>query len=216
MASGAPSTSSLARGRRASACSRRTARSGADFDRHDTAFLQALAIPSPPRWRATGGGQRPVQGEAFLRSVLEASPDCVKVLDTDGTVLSVSANGACALGLGDPLAVVGRSWTALWPEVEAAKVGRAVAEARSGRTARFKAFRPTAQGAPRWWDVVVAPVLGAAGEPPTRLVSVSRDVTERVEAAAAKDLLVAEVPSPREELAAVGSEPARPAGARRR
>ena len=115
------------------------------------------------------------------------------MLDTDGTVLSVSANGASALGLGDPLTVVGRPWTALWPEVEAAKVGRAVAEARSGRTARFEAFRPTAQGAPRWWDVVVAPVLGAAGEPPARLVSVSRDVTERVEAAAAKDLLVAEV-----------------------
>ena len=164
-----------------------------DFDRHDTAFLQALANTLAAAVESHGRRAAARQGEAFLRSVLEASPDCVKVLDTDGTVLSVSANGASALGIGDPLAVVGSPWTALWPEAEAAKVGRAMAEARSGRTARFEAFRPTAQGAPRWWDVVVAPVLGTAGEPPTRLVSVSRDVTERVEAAAAKDLLVAEV-----------------------
>jgi PAS domain S-box-containing protein len=61
------------------------------------------------------------------------------------------------------------------------------ATALSGHPPRFEAFCPTARGTPKWWDVAVAPVRDAAGRVP-RLVSTSRDVTDRkaVEAALAE------------------------------
>ena len=55
-----------------------------------------------------------------------------------------------------------------------------VVAAAEGRPTRFEAFCPTAKGSPRWWDVSVSPVLGANGQP-ERILSISRDVSERAE-----------------------------------
>ena len=47
-----------------------------------------------------------------------------------------------------------------------------------GETAGFEGHFPVA-GAPRWWNVLVSPILDSAGHP-ERLLVISRDVTERV------------------------------------
>jgi two-component sensor histidine kinase len=59
------------------------------------------------------------------------------------------------------------------------QVIKAVDDANAGLSSRFTAFRPTAKGTPRWWDVGVSPVYGASGEIESLLV-INRDVTEEI------------------------------------
>ena len=44
------------------------------------------------------------------------------------------------------------------------------------RKGQFQGFCPTHKGMPKWWDVVISPLLGPDGRP-ERLVSVGRDIT---------------------------------------
>ena len=116
--------------------------------------------------------------EAFLRSVLDASNDCLKVVERDGTLSFMNANGRCLMEIGDACVVEGAEWAALWPEANRGQIRGAVAAALSGRPSRFEAFCPTALGTPKWWDVAVAPVRDAGGRV-ARLVATSRDITLR-------------------------------------
>lgn len=125
------------------------------------------------------------QGE-YLRRLIENSPDCIKTLDLDGNILSISQRGASLLELADPAAVVGKNWASFFWEHEQTREDFFAARdaARSGGTGRFQGFCPTATGKPRWWDVAVVPLVGADGQP-EELLTVSRDITEQVQAQAA-------------------------------
>ena len=118
------------------------------------------------------------QSEAFRRSVFENSPDCLKVIDTDGRILEINVAGCRLLDLDGPEAVLNVPWADLWPVPNRETVREAVTAARAGQTTRFQGFCPTAAGTPKYWDVSVAPLPGADGTP-YRLISVSRDVTEQ-------------------------------------
>ncbi|MDP2354939.1 MAG: PAS domain-containing protein [Beijerinckiaceae bacterium] len=132
------------------------------------------------------------ESEEFSRSVVESSPDCITVLNLDGTIQFMNENGR-ALTQADALApLLGRPWSSLWPPSSKSLVEEAVAAALAGGVGRFSAFGPTATGVPKWWDVVVTPALGAGGEP-LRLVSMSRDVTEQRQAEESRQLLLGEL-----------------------
>ena len=118
-------------------------------------------------------------GNGMTAAMLDASPDCIKYVELDGTLSLMNANGMCAMQIDDFCMVDGKEWASLWPEDAQPTVRAAVISARGGRTARFEAFCPTAKGDPRWWDVTVAPILGNDGRP-TGIVSISRDVTAAV------------------------------------
>ena len=117
------------------------------------------------------------RGEAFLRSVLDANADCLKLVEPDGRLSFLNANSRHILEIEDGHDLVGQQWAALWPEPGRTQVEQALAAALSGRSSRFEGFCPTMRGAPRWWDVVVAPVLGADGSVACA-VAISRDVTD--------------------------------------
>jgi PAS domain S-box-containing protein len=117
-------------------------------------------------------------GADSAHHILESSPDCIKVLDLDGRLLSMNAGGLKALEICDLASVIGNSWIDFWHgrDREAAQV--AVAAARDGRIGRFVGyFRTTQTRKPRWWDVVVSPIFDEQSKP-VRLVASSRDVTE--------------------------------------
>ena len=118
--------------------------------------------------------------EAFLRSVIDSSPDCVKVLDLDGDVSFMSRNGLCWLGF-DKNEVLGRSFVDLWPSPVRAEVRSAIAASASGAISRFKASTVSTTGRPLHLDVLVTPILGDDGHA-TRLLVISRDVTQATEA----------------------------------
>ena len=126
------------------------------------------------------------ESEEFNRTVLESSPDCVKLLDGEGCLQFKNINGQSLLEMDDFAAMRGQPWWNLWPRENEAVVRDAVERAKRGETARFQARGPTVKGTLKWWDVAVAPVaMGSVGGPPARLISVSRDITARKEAEAA-------------------------------
>ncbi|WP_158292260.1 PAS domain S-box protein [Paracraurococcus ruber] len=122
--------------------------------------------------------------EEFAQSILNATSDCVVVLDAEGRVAFMNEPGRCQKELDDVAQAIGCPVEALWPEESRPKVRAALALARSGQVAQYTAFGPTAKGTPRWWDVTVSALPGAAGQP-GRLLSVARDVTAARQAAEA-------------------------------
>lgn len=122
--------------------------------------------------------ERMRESEEFTRTALENSPDCVKVLDTEGRLTYMNYNGTCIMEVDDFNTLKNKSWWDLWPEGSKEDVRGAVAKALKGETAQFQAFCPTAKGTPKWWDVMVSPVASANGFI-SQLISVSRDITEK-------------------------------------
>src|SRR5262249_53751072 len=69
-------------------------------------------------------------------------------------------------------------WIEFWQGGDREAAERAVAAAAKGETGRFVGYFPTTKTAtPRWWDVVLNPILDAQGKP-ERLLAISRDITE--------------------------------------
>ena len=119
-----------------------------------------------------------LEREAHLRqSLFEASADCVKLLALDGRVQAINESGLRLLEAERAATLEGVELAALWSEPGATRLREAVRTAAAGEGARFQGFCPTHKGTPRWWDVSVSPVRDETGTV-TRLLAVSRDVTE--------------------------------------
>ena len=118
------------------------------------------------------------RSEAFARSVVESSADCVKGLTLDGRLMWMNANGQRQLEMRDFAALRGSDWGRFWDAGGLrAQAEAALATARDGGVGRFSGYSPTFAGAPRWWDVTVTAIPGPDGRA-EHLLSVSRDVTE--------------------------------------
>ncbi len=131
----------------------------------------------------------PDSGPFFL-SVLNGSKDCIKILRRDGTLEFMNANGICLMEIDDFAPLKGKSWVSLWPQESRKILGDAIDDALQGRHSRFEALCPTAKGTLKYWDVTVSPVNGASGV--EWLVSISRDITERVLSARSLDTALQE------------------------
>ena len=118
--------------------------------------------------------------EDFSRSVIQSSPDCIKVLDIEGNLLSMES-GQELLGIEDIRPFLNRSWLDFWKDDDHSAARAALATAIAGGTGKFVGFFHTLHGEPKWWDVSISPIVGAHGEP-ARLLAVSRDVTQRKQA----------------------------------
>jgi PAS domain S-box-containing protein len=110
------------------------------------------------------------------RRVIEAAGDWVCVLEPDGTIVSMNAEGCRAMELSDARTMIGKTWLGLWRGEAAAPAKSAVAEARAGNVGSFTAMCLSANDAPRWWSVLVKPVLNGTGSC-DKLLAVARDIT---------------------------------------
>ncbi len=113
----------------------------------------------------------------FLRSVLSASADCIKVLDLDGRLEFMSEGGRRVMEVTDFDAIKGCAWPDLWRGALHADARAAVEAAKAGGVGHFRGLAETLAGTPKLWDVRVTPILDADGRP-SRLLSVSRDISE--------------------------------------
>ena len=127
------------------------------------------------------------ESEAFNRSIIESSPDCIKVLATDGTLLSM-LTGQQLLGIDHIEPYLNTSWFDFWEGDHRRAAQSAVALAATGVSANFEGFFPTLRGEPKWWDVAVSPVFDASGKT-EHLLAVSRDVTVRKRGELNRELL---------------------------
>ena len=115
--------------------------------------------------------------EAFSESLLESSPDCIKLLDSQGRLLRMNASGQCLMEIENFSPLVGAAWSDMWPAATRSLVRVAIEQARSGQFGRFQSICPTAKGVAKWWDVVVAPLRDGQGEIAS-FIAVSRDISD--------------------------------------
>jgi two-component system, sensor histidine kinase and response regulator len=118
-----------------------------------------------------------LEAEEFKTRLLEISGDCIQVLDLEARLLSMNTEGRRRLGVKRFASIANAVWPDFWRGDGGQLAHNAIAEAKSGGTARFQGMCPTMGGVPKWWDVTVTPVLGASGKP-EQLLAVLRDVTE--------------------------------------
>ena len=122
--------------------------------------------------------ESPPASADFKTRLIEGSPDCIKVLDLDGRLLSMNAGGMAVLEICDLKPFIGAAWIDFWQGEDRKAAQAAVKAARDGGMGRFVGFFPTAQTRkPMWFDVVVSPILDADGKP-EKLLAASRDVTQ--------------------------------------
>jgi PAS domain S-box-containing protein len=118
------------------------------------------------------------ESEAFLRTLLHSSPDCVKVLDLDSNLQSINQSGISLLEIDEVTHVLRKSWLESWKGQERRWAEQAVADAKAGGMGRFQALAPTLKGKVRWWDIIVTP-LANGDHKLFGLLVVSRDITEQ-------------------------------------
>lgn len=112
------------------------------------------------------------------RQIIASSPDCTKVLDLEGRVVQMTAQGCRLVEVDDFEQVRMGPWTEWWPDDGAQLAVGSIASARRGEGARFVAYGPTFKGTPKWWDTMVTPICDIHGQP-VMLLAVSRDITEQ-------------------------------------
>lgn len=110
------------------------------------------------------------------RSILDSSADCVKIVSTDGRILSMNRPGQLLMEIDDFSRIAGTSWVESWNESRPLAEA-AMEQAKAGGVGRFQSERPTMLGTSKFWDVVVSPLTDSDGKV-VELLVISRDVTE--------------------------------------
>jgi PAS domain S-box-containing protein len=120
--------------------------------------------------------------EASYRTIIDTSPECVKVIARDGTVLQLNAAGAAMGGATSPEAVIGRDFfTFLAPE-DRERYREFHEQVCAGQRGFVEYSIVSLQGERRRMETHAAPLALPDGT--TALIGVSRDVTSRREAEA--------------------------------
>lgn len=117
------------------------------------------------------------KSEGFCQGIIDASPDCIKVLDPQGRLLYVSPGGQQMLGVEDVSPLLQRDYLDFWKKSPYEAAAASCLEAcRRGESSHFEAFLPTFKDEPRWWYATTTPILDPQGEL-DRILVISRDVT---------------------------------------
>ena len=118
-----------------------------------------------------------IRNLGMQEKMLDASVDCIKIVNPDGTLAHMNLSGCKALGV-SPDSGFGMKWLELLPpEIHAAGL-RAFRQALRGSNARFSG-KSVVPGKPaQYWDNILTPVLDDNGKT-LSILCVSRDVTQQ-------------------------------------
>ncbi|PST20677.1 GGDEF domain-containing protein, partial [Mesorhizobium plurifarium] len=105
------------------------------------------------------------EAQAFLRSIFDSSPDCVRVLDMEGRPLLMNEAGRRIFGLDEDAPLAEQTWDSIGQASDAPKVEAGWESVRRGKTARFEISVRAAGGEERCMDVIAAPVTDPQGKP---------------------------------------------------
>ena len=124
-----------------------------------------------------------LERRAMVQSqMLDVSVDCINLLSLDGALLHMNKAGCRAFGVPEDSGF-GMPWLDLLSEDARRDGEEALFAGRTGRSARFAGKSVVPGDAPRHWDNMLSPVLGAQNLP-TAILCVSREVTAEREALA--------------------------------
>jgi two-component sensor histidine kinase/PAS domain-containing protein len=113
---------------------------------------------------------------ALQKAMLNTTPDCVKVVSVEGTLLTMNRAGCLALKVPEE-SEFGMPWLPLLPEEVRPLGAKALHQAAAGQTARFLSRSAPPNGT-IYWDNLLTPVVDTSGEV-LSILCVSRDVTEK-------------------------------------
>jgi len=133
-------------------------------------------------------------GSVDLAAVLDAWPECARVLTLSGEIVHVNPAGLALVELDLPR-VRGQSWPLLWPPEGRSELYDAIAAAAKGKTGSFRGVCLSHSGRRLWLDTVVSPVRDTHGET-VQLLAVSRDISSAFESEAFLETLVRLLPNP--------------------
>lgn len=120
------------------------------------------------------------ESEMLYRSVLEASADCIEIMNLDGTLHLLNSQALAARNFTSAGEASGKLWADFWPKASRKDVDAAFASAREGKSARFSAYSGSPCETPRWWDVMVSAMCSNEGQV-TRILAIARDTTHQRE-----------------------------------
>lgn len=110
------------------------------------------------------------------KTMLNATPDCIKVVSVDGRLLMMNKAGCLALNVPEDSGF-GMPWLPLLPEEVFVPGTEALRKAASGQTARFPGKSISPSGTV-YWDNLLTPLIDYSGQV-LSILCVSRDVTEK-------------------------------------
>lgn len=114
-------------------------------------------------------------------NMLDASVDCIKIVDTAGALVQINRAGREALGVPALDTSLGMKWLELLPPEVRRRGQRALDKARNGIPARFPGLSVIPGHKPQHWDNMLTPMLAGTTEV-TGVLCVSREVTLQREA----------------------------------
>lgn len=116
------------------------------------------------------------RSESLNRSIIEANPDCVSVLDLDGRVMFSNRAAVRAYGLESDAPLVGRRWGHRLSAKAQKEIDVALAAASKGELARLTIQLVNERGDSNWYESILSPVRDAEGAL-VRYLVMSRDIT---------------------------------------
>ncbi len=119
---------------------------------------------------------------SFMRSMIQATSDCVKILTTDGRILFVNQIGLDELMGGSLDQVRDTVWSQYWPAPTRPALEEALDLTAQGRHIYCELPRETDDGRDRLWSVSLTPVFGD-NDQIIAIVVLSRDLTANSNAA---------------------------------
>lgn len=117
----------------------------------------------------------PIALPDMQNAMLDATPDCIKVLALDGTLLMMNRAGCQALNVPQHTGF-GMPWLSLLPPEVHEEGERALKKAARGEKARFQGKSRVEDGF-MYWDNILIPQIAASGNTAT-ILCVSRDITQ--------------------------------------
>ena len=122
------------------------------------------------------------QSEELTRRILESNRDCIKVVDLAGRLIYMNDYGQSLMEIDDFSTVARSQWLEFWQDSDREAARTAFSIALVGGVEKFDGYCVTHKGTPKWWEVIVTPILAADGQV-SQILSVSRDITDRQQAA---------------------------------
>ena len=123
------------------------------------------------------GRQALQNSESVNRSMIDASPDCISLLDIKGNVKFANPAAIEAFSVENSPLHLGVLWASAFPLSVRDSAVEAIFDAAAGRTGHFTATQHTLDGL-RWWDIIVAPISGDSAQL-SGLISIARDITHQ-------------------------------------
>lgn len=115
--------------------------------------------------------------ERLYKTLVEGSPNSIKLLDTEGRILTINQTGLISMGLKEKN-IIGEKFYNIWPKDSRSIASEAIKKAGGGKVSSFEAKYEREDGCLQTWHVILNPILDN-DQTVKQYVAISSDITDR-------------------------------------